>query len=136
MPSLQPFIPQHQEGLNLHNYDKIEQPVKYRNRVVSVIILTWWCCGNSLDTALAFPRVLIGLISAGYNHGSGSHVAAKEAMYVNNPTAAPFAALFVPGIKAAKTRTMDNPCPRVPAMNSLRRPARSMMNHDVVAKAA
>lgn len=35
-----------------------------------------------VEVALALARVLIGLISAGYNHGSGSQVAPKEAMYV------------------------------------------------------
>ena len=33
-----------------------------------------------VETALALARVLIGLISAGYSHGSGSQVAPKNAM--------------------------------------------------------
>jgi hypothetical protein len=33
-----------------------------------------------VETALAFARVLSGLISAGYSQGSGSHVAPKKAM--------------------------------------------------------
>lgn len=33
-----------------------------------------------VETALALARVLMGLISAGYNHGSGSQVAPNEAI--------------------------------------------------------
>ena len=60
-----------------------------------------------VDSAFALARVLIGEISAGYNQGKGSHVAPKLAIYVNRPTAAPLAALGVPGIKQAKVMTID-----------------------------
>jgi hypothetical protein len=35
---------------------------------------------EQVETAFALARVLSGLISAGYNQGSGSHVAPKKAM--------------------------------------------------------
>lgn len=62
-----------------------------------------------VDTALALPRVLMGFTSAGYSQGRGSHVAPKNAMYVNKPTAAPFAGPGLPGMRAPKTRTIDRP---------------------------
>ena len=89
-----------------------------------------------VDTALALARVLMGLISAGYSHGRGNHVAPNAAMYVKRPTAAPLAALGVPGMRQAKVRIMDNICPAVPQRKSLRRPTRSMINHEQVEKAA
>ena len=72
----------------------------------------------------------------GHTQGSGNHVAPKLAMYVNSPTAAPFAAAGVPGIKQANTITMLRPWPTVPHRKSFRRPARSMMNQLTVAKMA
>jgi hypothetical protein len=60
-----------------------------------------------VEIALAFALVLIGEISAGYSQGKGSQVAPKDAMYVKRPTAAPFAADGVPGIKQAKVRTIE-----------------------------
>ena len=68
--------------------------------------------------------------------GSGNQLAPKLAMYVKSPTAAPLAAAVVPGIKHEKTRTMLKHWPTVPHRNSFRRPTRSMMNQDTVAKIA
>jgi hypothetical protein len=56
------------------------------------------------------------------------------AMYVKRPTAAPFAADGVPGIKQAKVRTIERHWPTVPHRKSLRLPTLSIRNHDNVAK--
>ena len=69
-----------------------------------------------------------------HTHGSGSQVAPKEAIYVKSPTAAPFAAVGVPGIKHENVRTIDRPWPTVPQRKSFRLPALSMMNQLTVAK--
>ena len=39
-------------------------------------------------------------------HGNGNQLAPKLAIYVNSPTAAPFAAAVVPGIKQENTMTI------------------------------
>lgn len=87
-------------------------------------------------TAFAFALVLIGLISAGYNQGRGSHVLPNEAMKRNRPTAAPLALLGVSTIRQENVISIDRLCPTVPHKKSLRRPARSMMNQETVAKIA
>jgi peptidoglycan/LPS O-acetylase OafA/YrhL len=65
-----------------------------------------------VEIAFALALVLRGLISAGYNQGSGSHVAPKKAIYVKRPTAAPFAGAVLAGLmscgsKQANTSTID-----------------------------
>ena len=57
-------------------------------------------------------------------------------MYVKRPTAAPFAAAAVPGIKQPNTSTIDRHCPTVPHKNNFLLPTLSMINHDTVAKIA
>src|SRR5262249_45212101 len=104
--------------------------------MIGVIITTTKLNSQLLmvDTALAFCLVLVGLISAGYSHGSGSQVAPKNAIYRNNPAAAPLAAVGDPGIRQANVMSMLVIWPTVPHRKSCLRPAFSMMNHDVVAK--
>ena len=55
---------------------------------------------------------------------------------MKRPTAAPFAAAGVPGIRQLNTSTIDKHCPTVPHRNSLRLPTLSMMNQETVAKQA
>ena len=55
---------------------------------------------------------------------------------MKSPTAAPLAAVGVPGIRQANVRTMDSIWPMVDQMKMLRRPARSIMNQETVAKQA
>lgn len=119
-----------------HDDDKVEKPIRDGRDGVGL---------PAGAEGIDFRGVQLRVISAGVicggerevrTHGSGSQVAPKDAIYKNRPAAAPLAAPCVPGMRQQNVIVIAVICPIVPSRNSLRRPARSMMNQEVVAKMA
>lgn len=104
------------------------QGVRFRSGLQRIDLL------HPLAPNFMLERIVRRLTSAGYSQGSGNHVAPKNPMYVKSPTAAPLAALSVPGISAPKVSTMERHWPTVPIRNNFLRPTFSTTNQLVVAK--